>query len=313
VNSAANSTSSLPVASRYFIAKYVPDSLRCEPRNVGVVLWTPTGAAARFVGERSDDSLDLRQAPPFVDDQQVYRQWVEYWRALIHPATGLTDLAGPLASIDETALTQSLGQASKAHWWLVPGGVLLDPVLPSEFPVVLERLFRELVMTNEILVPLESVHKIVTNVIRSLSLHQDPHFQVGVTLPTQSGAELHFDYGYVGKKVERLWQELPTMPKARQLELYATGTAFKFELAKSHFRLTPEQMCILICMTNAQEKTHREWLDLVGRYAQVHNVLDTRDRFNAFSDLPALDPLEGTAMSPGPVVLAPPKRRRSSK
>lgn len=276
------------------------------------MLWTPYGAAARFIGERSDDTLDLRQAPSFVEEPQVYRQWVEYWRKLVHPTTGLVDITGPLEEIDESALSLKLSRTSKAHWWLVPGGVLLDPVAEKDHPIVLERLFRELVMGNDTLVPIETVEQIVRNVIRSLSLHKDPHFQSDVKLRTKSGAELHFDYGYVGNKVQRLWQQLPTMPRPRQLEVYATGTAFKFEQAHSHFHLNADHMCTLICMTATQEKANKEWIKLIGRYAQVHNVLDTKDRFNPFLDLPKLGVLEGTDLSPGPVMTPPQNRRHKS-
>lgn len=304
-------TGDMPVASRYFLAKYVPDPMRCEPRNIGVILWTPSGAVARFLGEKQDGGLDLRRVPTFVGDAQVYRQWVEYWRSIVNPDTGLADLTGPLEQLDDDSLRARLGPANKAHWWLVPGGVLLDPVAPSERGPLLTKLFQELVVSSDDMVPIETVDQIVRSVIKALSLHKDPHFKSDLELEVRSGAKLHFDYGYVGQSVSRLWQELPTMPKPRQLEVHATAVAFKFEQAREHYNLKTDQMNALICMTPPQEKANREWLGLIGGFAQIHNVLDVHDRFNSFANLPSHGALEGTPLSPPPHGVRSRKRRGS--
>ena len=43
---------------RYLLAKYIPDHLRMEPRNIGVVLWAEGNVTARFFGE--SDATDSR-------------------------------------------------------------------------------------------------------------------------------------------------------------------------------------------------------------------------------------------------------------
>jgi hypothetical protein len=37
--------------AKYFLAKYIPDMHRFEPRNIGVVIWSPSGIEARFLAE----------------------------------------------------------------------------------------------------------------------------------------------------------------------------------------------------------------------------------------------------------------------
>ena len=82
---------------RYLLAKYIPDPLRMEPRNIGVVLWAEGNVAARFVGE--SDSPDSGSRLPRrlgLPDRQVYKKWVQYWReqmerpSLTRGADGLT-------------------------------------------------------------------------------------------------------------------------------------------------------------------------------------------------------------------------------
>jgi hypothetical protein len=67
---------------RYWIAKYVEDPFRNEPRNVGIVVSTPDGMAARFAGERDDGTVDGRRLQSF-KFAEVYKQWIQYWREQI--------------------------------------------------------------------------------------------------------------------------------------------------------------------------------------------------------------------------------------
>lgn len=54
-------------SNRYFVAKYIPDLLRNEPRNFGVILWTPDGVAARFLAEERErpGEIDGRRASAY--------------------------------------------------------------------------------------------------------------------------------------------------------------------------------------------------------------------------------------------------------
>ena len=53
---------------RYLIAKYIPDLQRVEPQNIGVIVWAPGVAAARFAAEKADrpGEVDGRSIPSFV-------------------------------------------------------------------------------------------------------------------------------------------------------------------------------------------------------------------------------------------------------
>jgi hypothetical protein len=140
---------SLPVASRYFVAKYMADLFRCEPRNIGIILWTPNGARARFIAETSKGDLDMSRIPDWLGDATTYREWVRHWRRLAAHSTGLEPMLGPLEKLtyeSEPSIKQTLlKHASKAHWILASGGVLLDPVNPSEENALLDKLYHDMV------------------------------------------------------------------------------------------------------------------------------------------------------------------------
>lgn len=67
------------MSARYWIAQYVQDVFRNEPRNVGVLVAVGNDVAGRFLGENEDGIIDGRRLKnfPYPD---VYRQWITYWR-----------------------------------------------------------------------------------------------------------------------------------------------------------------------------------------------------------------------------------------
>lgn len=64
----------------YWVAKYVEDPIRNEPRNIGVFVRCKDDVCARFVGERDDGIFDGRRVRWSFLYPQVYSQWRDYWR-----------------------------------------------------------------------------------------------------------------------------------------------------------------------------------------------------------------------------------------
>jgi hypothetical protein len=72
------------LTTEVFVAKYVPDPARWEPRNVGVILMVNGSPACRFIGEKAGGKIDGRSIRHTVGAPvEVYREWVRYWRRLI--------------------------------------------------------------------------------------------------------------------------------------------------------------------------------------------------------------------------------------
>lgn len=120
---------------RFLIAKYIPDVFRNEPRNIGVVLWTPDGVVARFLGEKPDAPGEVDDAgiPEFVNSKHAYKQWVRYWRR---------ELAG--ATAESTDCLDSICRTGGGNYLLADGGVVSD-FKPSRMPDLLDRLFNQMV------------------------------------------------------------------------------------------------------------------------------------------------------------------------
>jgi hypothetical protein len=121
---------------RYTIAKYIPDVFRNEPRNIGVLLWTPDGTAARFLGEKPDTPGEVDEAavPKFVSSAHAYKEWVRYWRReLSKVMTGADD---PFGRMRDTG---------PGNFRLADDGYLTLPVPADELPAALDHLFATLV------------------------------------------------------------------------------------------------------------------------------------------------------------------------
>ena len=97
------------MSTKYWIAKYVEDPLRNEPRNVGIVLEQGGRLSARFLGERDDDTLDGRTIRAKFSHPNVYTQWHSYWRKQI--------TSGDI---------QELLRRSTSNYFVVEGGEVSD-------------------------------------------------------------------------------------------------------------------------------------------------------------------------------------------
>src|SRR5258708_5588363 len=134
---------------RYLIAKYIPDLGRMEPRNVGGIVWSPTGVQARFLAEKDDrpGEVDGHSIPTFVTSAQAYRQWVQFWRReLARTETQPLRGRGPVSRCSP-AFLDALLDTGRGNFVLAEGGILLDPVSAEVLPRVADHLFARLVDT----------------------------------------------------------------------------------------------------------------------------------------------------------------------
>jgi hypothetical protein len=69
----------LNMSAQYWIAQYVPDVFRNEPRNIGVFVAVGNDRSGRFIGEDDDQIVDGRKLRGYAYPD-VVRQWIAYWR-----------------------------------------------------------------------------------------------------------------------------------------------------------------------------------------------------------------------------------------
>jgi hypothetical protein len=94
--------------AKYWVAKYIEDPVRNEPRNVGVIVNSDRAWAARFAGERDDGTVDGRRLQNF-KYADVYKQWLLYWREQI-----------------EAEKIEDIVQSVTSNYYVIPGGGVSD-------------------------------------------------------------------------------------------------------------------------------------------------------------------------------------------
>jgi hypothetical protein len=131
---------------KYLLAKFIPDLDRFEPRNIGVVVWSPHGVEARFLAERPGASggIDDRSIPSFVTDRSAYHQWIQFWQAeLQKPEIETSD--GRRIARSTPEFLEALQSWNRGNFHLAEGGMLLDPLDDDDLTGLAEYLFRVLV------------------------------------------------------------------------------------------------------------------------------------------------------------------------
>jgi hypothetical protein len=166
-------------APKYYVAKYIPDLQRMEPRNVGIVVWSPEGIEARFVAEKPDRAgeVDGRAVPSFVTSPTAYRQWIQFWRAeLAKPQVESSD-GGPKATKDSPDFLAAVQSWNRGNFVLVDGGHLLDVVDADDLPALADHLFETLVdasPSDETRDP--TLDELCDQLFKETNLAANPHF-----------------------------------------------------------------------------------------------------------------------------------------
>src|SRR4029077_9353434 len=122
-------------APRFLIAKYVPDLRRMEPKNIGVIVWSNGTVRAKFVGEVRNGEPHV--APPaylHVESRNAYRQWIEYWRAVIEKDSLQKD-DGTIVDRNNPEFIAAIQAKSKQQYLLASGGEFLTKIGAGEIDI----------------------------------------------------------------------------------------------------------------------------------------------------------------------------------
>jgi hypothetical protein len=262
------------IIARILIAKHVPDIRRMEPRNIGVVVWSDQGIAARFVG---DDTKKIRG---FEEDSSV-REWIAYWKHLIGKPE-VMDGRGKLVHSTDPEFFELLKSKSKTQYALVEAGQLLERVGIAELRDVAESLFEELVSTapkKESRSSLAHVGKQlsenVTEAIQNSDIIKINGFRKKYDWICNLGTTreyFHFDYAVHDGGPQMIMQRVPW----KLDKVYSTAYQFQ-SMSTVYHQLTSDQCVSLVFASDTDSQIERissAWsvLSCRGRVINVHDV-----------------------------------------
>jgi hypothetical protein len=284
---------------KYLLAKYIPDLRRGEPRNIGVIVWSPEGVEARFLAEKENrlGDVDGRSVPPFVTSITAYKQWVAYWRteidkSEIEPATG-----GKRVEKASDQFLETLQAANKGNFVLEHGGEILDQVSEEELSKWASHLFVTLVESSGQDEPRDpTLDEVCNELLETSELIANPNFHNQFRVKCQIKGveeEYTFSHAYKNGKLERLYQRVP-FPKRRKgiLKKNVHDAAWTFEKI-IEARIIDQAKTAALVYVSDEQRGDPEIERSIDVLKSVTNVLDLRDHENVlkeFQQLSLLNP-----------------------
>lgn len=279
--------------ARYLIAKFIPDLHRMEPRNIGVVLWTPVGVVARFLKEKQTGEVDGRSVPPWIPSPGIYKQWVKFWQSEIEKQEICPYTGGKAVRNTEPQFLDVLKTSGSGNFVLAEGGLVIDPIEADKLHEAVTFLFNALVDTNEgEEVKDRTLTEVCEEVISKTRLKTNRHFKPQQRVRCKVGersTDFEFSYYYGNGTPKRLYQRVPLV--SGQKEAYVHNAAYMFEKVINDKVIDPSEGGILIYATQEQmqEKVIREAVTILRDITRVFNLVDEQDLVAEFMNLPAID------------------------
>jgi hypothetical protein len=282
----------------YFVAKYIDDPIRCEPRNVGVVVWSPEGVRARFFAEKTPGGDVDKQRSRSVG-ASAYKQWIEYWRDCLAQERVRDFRRKLLVGRGEPEFLEAIASANKGNFLLAPGGeCVADIAGPEDLEGLAEKLYRRLVQdeppspASE--TPAERLRQASERVLARAGLRGHLFFKDNypISWPLPGGLEEKFPFSHACENgsLKALLQRVSFPKKDADAQQTADSTAWRFEQAGRQTRLPPEQIFALVAVSaeEAADKRVQTRLATLGLVGRVVNVREEEEAAAVLSQVPSL-------------------------
>lgn len=268
-------------APNYLLAKYIPDLKRIEPRNVGVILWTPRGVRGRFLFERLDvpGEVDGRSVPNWIGNLTAYKQWVSYWREAISSETYEVPTGGAAVQLLSPEFISAIQQANRGNFVLVEGGVLLDDIPEDELDDACKYLFETLVGEPSVEAPRDlTLDERWEDALAQVQLKSHRLYRRNYEVPT-SRENFIFSDAIANGQPKRLYERVPFATRPRTFTKNAHHAAWQFEKITQAGVIAPEHTGAIISLTPDQEYEHRGRIAALRSVTRVINVRRQEELF----------------------------------
>jgi hypothetical protein len=255
-----------------FVAKYAPSIERMEPRNVGVVVWTPESVVARFLGEQPDGRVVSPGIVP-KESRHAYREWISYWRlSLAKPS--IQGPGGRPVPRSSPEFMQALRSKSKASFMLCEAGYIKDKVAAAELPVIVDEYFDILVKEStpeQLREHKRALRKGVAEALSMANVDQFGDWQNRVPVECKIGPitrPLIFDHAVLSNKRPRAVFQRVLVPQQASI----CQASFMFE--KIHVRRGKEPAKFAFVLGADNPEAADDNLRVLSQFANVIDVAD---------------------------------------
>jgi hypothetical protein len=279
--------------AKYFLAKYIPDMQRFEPRNIGVVVWSPLGIEARFLAENPNrlGDVDGRSIPDWVTSHNAYRQWVRYWRDALAENSIEPLRGGERIGASSPAFMDALRETAQGNFMLIESGAVMDRVDEEDLPAVANQLFAQLVLEATLNdEPKDrSFEARCDELLMKTQLMAHRHFQDRYPVKcTVRGVEEEyiFSHALANGTIERLFQRFPFPKTKGRIQKSRDAMAWALESLSNSKIITPDKTILIIDVTPEQRSQPEvdKTLHLLGSMSHVVNMQEPADAEVVFAE-----------------------------
>lgn len=283
--------------TKYLLAKYIADIQRFEPRNIGVMVLSPFGVEARFLGEFGDrpGEVDGRQIPVWVSSPSAYKQWVRYWRDAVSGETFKAPKSGVIVPLASPDFLNAIVESGKGNFVLTEAGEIMDFVGEEDLPFVAEQLFQQLVKPNASDDPRDlTLDEIVEELLNRFMIRQHKNFKPNYMVPCPVNGvmeELVFSDAIANGSPIKLYQRM-SLPKTKPaLRNTYRAVAYSFEHVIRAKQIKEEDTGVLVYATEEQlnspdVRKALEVLESISRVVNLHDAASSEKEFAMLADVP---------------------------
>jgi hypothetical protein len=272
------------ITPRYLLAKYIPDLSRFEPKNIGIIVWSPYGIKSRFLAEKpsSPGEVDGRSIPSFITSPSAYRQWINFWNKEVHKPVLEPVNGGELVSVENPQVIEILKQTGRDNFILEDGGFLLDAIGAEDIQPFLDYLFSTLVNQPELEEPRDpTLNEISEKIIADSQIRSTPNFYNDYSISVQIGKvedTVRFSHAYRNGKLSVVQK----ISISKQIDKNIHSAAWQFEKVRQVGLVEQlEDMLALVYATPEQTADSRtsKLLDVLESVAPVINLYSEQQTF----------------------------------
>lgn len=272
--------------AEYLIAKYVPDLFRNEPINIGVVAWLDGQVGSRFLGEKTTGAIDLRSVPSQITSRSNYRQWVSTWKKMLDMDSVKVIGTSQLIEKANRNFLTAIQSSGRGNYVLEPGGQIMEEVIGSELPNIVDFLFERLVEDQSDEQQNQSAKVIRDEFLAEANLKSDPRIKIDKNVPCKVGKKEfnHEFHLWVGNgEPAALAQVLTLTAKPRDIKSKADAFFMRFQSAQNTY---DHEIKFYAMYYSPEEKDDDLISDALGELGEIATLINLgADRERAIQEI----------------------------
>jgi len=287
------------MSAQFLVAKYIPDLIRNEPRNIGVIVWSEVGTVARFIGADKYGNFDSNEIPDFIQSKPAFKQWVSFWLSEIKKQTIEFIGTSKVAEKSSPDFVEALQTTGKNSYFLHKGGDVLEVITGQKLQQLADELFRSLVVTEE--QPVEELDSTeileaeCETVLKRTKLFNHRNFSKKRTVQCKIASEvepIEFSYWIGNGAPVWLGQQVPLKKYPVERDRIIDATLWRFEaVIRDGFVSNKDMLGAFVFPTDQQmqDKDVQRRLAILGTHARVLNLRnrgDVQKELDALAEIP---------------------------